>query len=173
MRIPICTGKYHQNGGFSMAMLVYRRVVGKYFLACLNPGSHWENHHHYVIVGAPFLTFGKIHCEPVFGQAQNLPNIWSIWVELLPDLVFSKPGSKAYGLNKMPLFREEVGNDNCTEECDFNNELDLMLNFHCQLGVFSNFASNITGIPMFMWFFHITLKGGKPSYKKACGGVTF
>ena len=26
MKIPIFPGKYHQNGGFSMAMLVYRRV---------------------------------------------------------------------------------------------------------------------------------------------------
>ena len=26
---PIFPGKYHQNGGFSMAMLVYRGVVGK------------------------------------------------------------------------------------------------------------------------------------------------
>ena len=25
MKIPIFPGKYHQNGGFSMAMLVYRR----------------------------------------------------------------------------------------------------------------------------------------------------
>ena len=24
---PIFPGKYHQNGGFSMAMLVYRRVI--------------------------------------------------------------------------------------------------------------------------------------------------
>ena len=31
MKIPIFPGKYHQNGGFSMAMLVYRRVnVGEY-----------------------------------------------------------------------------------------------------------------------------------------------
>ena len=28
MKIPIFPGKYHQNGGFSMAMLVYRRVRG-------------------------------------------------------------------------------------------------------------------------------------------------
>ena len=28
MKIPIFPGKYHQNGGFSMAMLVYRRVSG-------------------------------------------------------------------------------------------------------------------------------------------------
>ena len=28
---PIFLGKYHQNGGFSMAMLVYRRVVGDFF----------------------------------------------------------------------------------------------------------------------------------------------
>ena len=27
MKIPIFPGKYHQNGGFSWAMLVYRRVV--------------------------------------------------------------------------------------------------------------------------------------------------
>ena len=27
MKIPIFPGKYHQNGGFSMAMLVYRRVL--------------------------------------------------------------------------------------------------------------------------------------------------
>ena len=27
MKIPIFPGKYRQNGGFSMAMLVYRRVV--------------------------------------------------------------------------------------------------------------------------------------------------
>ena len=27
MKIPIFPGKYHQNGGFSMAMLVYRRVT--------------------------------------------------------------------------------------------------------------------------------------------------
>ena len=27
MKIPIFPGKYHQNGGFSMAMLVYRRVA--------------------------------------------------------------------------------------------------------------------------------------------------
>ena len=26
MKIPIFPGKYHQNGGFSMAMLVYQRV---------------------------------------------------------------------------------------------------------------------------------------------------
>ena len=26
MKIPIFPGKYHQNGGFSRAMLVYRRV---------------------------------------------------------------------------------------------------------------------------------------------------
>ena len=26
MKIPLFPGKYHQNGGFSMAMLVYRRV---------------------------------------------------------------------------------------------------------------------------------------------------
>ena len=26
MKIPILPGKYHQNGGFSMAMLVYRSV---------------------------------------------------------------------------------------------------------------------------------------------------
>ena len=26
MKIPIFPGKYHQNGGFSMAMLVYRSV---------------------------------------------------------------------------------------------------------------------------------------------------
>ena len=26
MKIPIFPGKYYQNGGFSMAMLVYRRV---------------------------------------------------------------------------------------------------------------------------------------------------
>ncbi len=29
MKIPIFPGKYHQNGGFSMAMLVYRRVPKK------------------------------------------------------------------------------------------------------------------------------------------------
>ena len=28
MKTPIFPGKYHQNGGFSMAMLVYRRVAG-------------------------------------------------------------------------------------------------------------------------------------------------
>ena len=27
MKIPIFPGKYHQNGGFSMAMLVYRSVT--------------------------------------------------------------------------------------------------------------------------------------------------
>ena len=27
MKIPIFPGKYHQNGGFSMAMLVYRKVT--------------------------------------------------------------------------------------------------------------------------------------------------
>ena len=27
MKIPIVPGKYHQNGGFSMAMLVYRSVT--------------------------------------------------------------------------------------------------------------------------------------------------
>ncbi len=27
MKIPIFPGKYHQNGGFSWAMLVYRRVI--------------------------------------------------------------------------------------------------------------------------------------------------
>ncbi len=27
MKIPIFPGKYHQNGGFSMAMLVYWRVT--------------------------------------------------------------------------------------------------------------------------------------------------
>ena len=27
MKIPIFPGKYHQNGGFSMALLVYRSVV--------------------------------------------------------------------------------------------------------------------------------------------------
>ena len=27
MKIPMYPGKYHQNGGFSMAMLVYRRVI--------------------------------------------------------------------------------------------------------------------------------------------------
>ena len=27
MKIPIFPGKYHQNGGFSMAMLVYRSVL--------------------------------------------------------------------------------------------------------------------------------------------------
>ena len=27
MKIPIIPGKYHQNCGFSMAMLVYRRVL--------------------------------------------------------------------------------------------------------------------------------------------------
>ena len=27
MKIPIFPGKYHQNGGFSWAMLVYRRVT--------------------------------------------------------------------------------------------------------------------------------------------------
>ncbi len=30
MKIPIFPGKYHQNGGFSMAMLVYRRVVARF-----------------------------------------------------------------------------------------------------------------------------------------------
>ena len=29
MKIPIFPGKYHQNGGFSMAMLVSGRVMGK------------------------------------------------------------------------------------------------------------------------------------------------
>ena len=32
MKIPIFPGKYHQNGEFSMAMLVYRRVT--FFLKC-------------------------------------------------------------------------------------------------------------------------------------------
>ena len=29
MKIPIFPGKYHQNGGFSMAMFVYQRVGQK------------------------------------------------------------------------------------------------------------------------------------------------
>ena len=33
MKIPIFPGKYHQNGGFSMAMLVYRRVNLRQFSA--------------------------------------------------------------------------------------------------------------------------------------------
>ena len=32
MKITIFPGKYHQNGGFSMAMLVYRRVVTSWWL---------------------------------------------------------------------------------------------------------------------------------------------
>ena len=32
MKIPIFPGKYHQNGGFSMAMLVYRGVYP--FICC-------------------------------------------------------------------------------------------------------------------------------------------
>ena len=34
MKIPIFPGKYHQNGGFSMAMLVYRRVKLKVEMGC-------------------------------------------------------------------------------------------------------------------------------------------
>ena len=37
MKIPIFPGKYHQNGGCSMAMLVYRRVDAK--TRCLDSSS--------------------------------------------------------------------------------------------------------------------------------------
>ena len=43
MKIPIFPGKYHQNGGFSMAMLVYRRVPEKKSSSwtwCTNPAPH-------------------------------------------------------------------------------------------------------------------------------------
>ena len=45
MKIPIFPGKYHQNGGFSRAMLVYRRVrLTVEFLLKLwaSVGSSWD-----------------------------------------------------------------------------------------------------------------------------------
>ena len=39
MKIPIFPGKYHQNGGFSMAMLVYRRVLPPKYLGVLGTAS--------------------------------------------------------------------------------------------------------------------------------------
>ena len=39
-KIPLFPSKYHQNGGFSMAMLVYRRVRKKPFYCSLQPHPH-------------------------------------------------------------------------------------------------------------------------------------
>ena len=46
MKITIFPGKYHQNGGFSMAMLVYRRV----FLCMFHLFSSFPRHQSYSIV---------------------------------------------------------------------------------------------------------------------------
>ena len=49
MKVPIFPSKYHQNGGFSMAMLVYRSVLPKCHvsprkknIACLMIGDYEE-----------------------------------------------------------------------------------------------------------------------------------
>ena len=47
MKTPIFPGKYHQNGGFSMAMLVYRRVLNPYFWWVYV----WGGSHHFLTLG--------------------------------------------------------------------------------------------------------------------------
>ena len=60
MKIPIFPGKYHQNGGFSMAMLVYRSVL-KY-----KEQRHWTLTFSAGPVDQSIIGFHWNRCDQVF-----------------------------------------------------------------------------------------------------------
>ena len=51
MKIPIFPGKYHQNGGFSMAMLVSGRVNNE--INCLSAGAYLISLLDFEVQGTP------------------------------------------------------------------------------------------------------------------------
>ncbi len=62
MKIPIFPGKYHQNGGFSMAMLVYRGVPACHLL---NPIGFYGDTPGFAM-NVPFLVGCEKH-HPLVG----------------------------------------------------------------------------------------------------------
>ena len=70
MKIPIFPGKYHQNGGFSMAMLVYRRV--KYYTNSIKQKqTHWCHMNFWILASTPW-TLEVQHQQLVIRTPPNL-----------------------------------------------------------------------------------------------------
>ncbi len=89
MKIPIFPGKYHQNGGFSMAMFVYRRVH-------INETS-WKNRNL-----DPWIEFGAYvddkawqKCKPITVQTPPLwgpgPGLQTLHVDPLKPVATISP----------------------------------------------------------------------------------
>ena len=80
MKIPIFPGKYRENGGFSMAMLVYRRVdLAKWFIIFHQPrfpwnfpGSHFPKPNRYQNWG-PSVVWGRYNAKIAIFN----PGLWS------------------------------------------------------------------------------------------------
>ena len=97
MKIPIFPGKYHQNGGFSMAMLVYRRVEAKfnYTLDIQTPRlGIWTpkicrkktpNLRRYGWMSRDNSLFGQSHIQPIAIHSWNY--IHTKYSELLSQLL--------------------------------------------------------------------------------------
>ena len=73
---PIFPGKYHQNGGFSMAMLVYRRVKQIFEFMMGFPGFFPE------IFGAEKCNLGGYSRSPDSKGVKNTSGMATVhWVE--------------------------------------------------------------------------------------------